>query len=435
MKFLKKENFLWIVSCLVVLFVLALSLLNLKSSFFQSRETVSRKEIIASGRNTSGQLGMPPGESNFDVNDLQFETQSVQIAASRAHSLVLDNEGSVYSWGGNDAKQLGYATNLLYQSKPKEIPLLNGVKNIASSNNHSLFLKKDGTVWSLGSNFSGQLGTGDNEDRGEAVRVEGLTDVRDIAAGYKFSVVLKDDGSVWGWGASCDTSTKKEAELWWKSMLSNITNIEGGYYDPNSEALVTLDKNEYCINEEVVGILSKVPVKISGLEKVNSISAGYGHILALDEKGNVWSSGCNSYKQLGRVTNAASENATPKMVDGIENGRQVSAGYRHSLVLLEDGTVWGWGQNSHGQLAQENVEDTVIPIKIPIDNVKSIIAGFDFSFVVKNDGTVWGWGRNAGGWFGSSDVEFVNKPTQVAGFDHVTQLAVGGAHILALREE
>lgn len=58
----------------------------------------------------------------------------------------------------------------------------------------------------LGSNQSGQLGTGDNTTRSVPEQVYGLTGVKAIAAGDSFSIALKEDGTVWSWGKTTTDS-------------------------------------------------------------------------------------------------------------------------------------------------------------------------------------------------------------------------------------
>jgi alpha-tubulin suppressor-like RCC1 family protein len=417
---------------LLVGVVIFISFLNLKTILFPSDKVDSDGRIIASGINNYGQLGVQPDGDSFEKRNPSIAGDVAQMAAGRTHSLALTKNGRVWVWGGNDWSQLGLGISAIHQAKPHENSDLYDVKSISASNNHSLILKNDGSVLSFGSNFSGQLGTGDNKDRDKPTKIEGLTDITQVAAGYKFSLGLKKDGTVWGWGASCDSSTRREAEEWWKGMLASMTSIEGGYYDAGGDSMVTYDKNEYCINEDIVGILSKVPRKIEGFDNIRVVSAGYGHILGLDQDGHVWSSGCNTYKQLGRNTEKKEDNTTPQKISDLPRIVQVSAGYRHSLAMAEDGSLYGWGHNSHGQLGDGTLVDTVQPVKIPIENVTYVLSGYDFSFVLKDDGSVWGWGRNAGGWFGNSDIEYVNTPHKLVGVENITQIAAGAMFILAL---
>lgn len=401
----------------------------------------TRIKLEAIGSNTFGQLGKTPSELASGQTTPDTPSNIVEVAAGRNSSLLLTKNGKIWSWGGNEWGQLGYTTDSYHESQAKEVPELSEIVALAANNNHVLALKQDGTVWAFGFNFSGQLGNGNNENSPNAIQVKNIDHVSDITAGYKFSMAVKDDGSVWGWGAMCDGATKKAAQAWWEAKEAEEQKEEedpkrdGSYYDPTSEALVYYDKNEYCINEDIVGILSRTPKRIEGLQDIQKISAGYGHVLAVDEQSNVWSFGCNTYQQLGRETKKKSENTTPQEIEGLSNIQEVSAGFRHSLALRKDGTVLAWGHNYKGQLGDGTTTDTMHPITVPIDHVAHIFAGYDYTFALKDDGTVWGWGRNTGEWFGGSDVEFVKTPTKVSNLTHVVQLAAGGSHILALSKD
>ena len=76
-----------------------------------------------------------------------------------------------------------------------------GAQAIAAGKQHSMVLKKDGSVWATGYNAYGQLGTGSatNSD----IFVEVISDgVKIIAAGAFHSMALKHDGSVWATGSN-----------------------------------------------------------------------------------------------------------------------------------------------------------------------------------------------------------------------------------------
>jgi alpha-tubulin suppressor-like RCC1 family protein len=234
---------------------------------------------------------------------------------------------------------------------------------------------------------------------------------------------------VWGWGAMCDPSTKRNAQLWFKATIGSMTTLDGGYYDPTSDAMVFYDKNEYCINEEIVGIKSRTPIILPGLHDITAISAGYGHALALDRSGSVWSFGCNTFGQLGRETANSNANTTPSRITGLSGIKAVSAGYRHSLALDAGGNVWGWGLNNHGQLGTRTSEIAVSPIRIGKDEVDSIIAGYDYSLAVTSDRSLWGWGHNRQLWFDGNHPEYVPAPVRMDRLSPVSQLAAGAGHM------
>jgi hypothetical protein len=118
----------------------------------------------------------------------------------------LKSDGTVWSVGYNDYGQLGDGTswsgsgpsNISYS--PVQVIGLTGIIAISGGGDHSLFLKNDGTVWSVGYNFYGQLGDGTTVNKSTPVQVSGLTDIVGIAAGYRHSLFLKNDGTVWASG-------------------------------------------------------------------------------------------------------------------------------------------------------------------------------------------------------------------------------------------
>jgi hypothetical protein len=73
---------------------------------------------------------------------------------------------------------------------------------IAAGDGHTVVLKRDGTVWAWGRNWSGQLGDGTYTNRATPVAVSGLTEVIAIAAGMEYTVALKSDGTAWAWGSN-----------------------------------------------------------------------------------------------------------------------------------------------------------------------------------------------------------------------------------------
>lgn len=69
------------------------------------------------------------------------------------------------------------------------------------------------------------------------------------------------------------------------------------------------------------------------------------------------------------------------------NVAAIAAGYTHSLALLPNRTVFGWGDNSYG----------CVSIPRMASNAVSIAAGHDYSLALRADGTVVGWGSDPSG--------------------------------------
>jgi alpha-tubulin suppressor-like RCC1 family protein len=126
-------------------------------------------------------------------------TQRFAMAGGGEHTLALKDDGTVWSWGTNTSGQLGDGTTTM-RAVPIQIASLANVVAVAAGAAHSLALKSDGTVWAWGKNSTGQLGDGTSTLRLSPIQVPNLTDVMAIAAGADHSVAMKSDGTVWTWG-------------------------------------------------------------------------------------------------------------------------------------------------------------------------------------------------------------------------------------------
>ncbi|KAJ7294375.1 hypothetical protein O6H91_Y261400 [Diphasiastrum complanatum] len=119
-----------------------------------------------------------------------------QVAAGGTHSVVLTEEGRVWTWGQpwppGDIKQI---------STPVRVQGLEKVRVVAAGAFHNLALLEPGNVWAWGNNEYGQLGTGDTQPRASPIPVRGLTGLvlEDIAAGGWHSMALTVDGQTPAW--------------------------------------------------------------------------------------------------------------------------------------------------------------------------------------------------------------------------------------------
>jgi alpha-tubulin suppressor-like RCC1 family protein len=71
----------------------------------------------------------------------------------------------------------------------------------------------------------------------------------------------------------------------------------------------------------------------------------------------------------------------------------------HSLAIKEDGTLWAWGYNEHGQVGNGNKTNVYAPVQI-MSEVKMVAAGDFHSLSITGDGTLWAWGNNKYGQLG-----------------------------------
>ena len=166
--------------------------------------------VLSFGSNEYGQLGL--GESEGEDLPVKIENISgtiVDVVASIASSFLLMEDGSVFSFGYNFMGQLGTG-DFEDRREPylivEEGAPLTGVAKIASLVFHTIFLMNDGTAKSFGDNYFGALGHGNTDSYAipTTINVDGvsLTGIKDISVGYDHSLFLMDDGSVRSFGGS-----------------------------------------------------------------------------------------------------------------------------------------------------------------------------------------------------------------------------------------
>ena len=78
-----------------------------------------------------------------------------------------------------------------------------------------------------------------------------------------------------------------------------------------------------------------------------------------------------------------------------------ACGY-HSLFVKSDGSLWGFGNNAHGELGLGDKTNRLTPIQILPYGVKQVISGVYHSLFIKSDGSLWGMGDNRDGQLGNN---------------------------------
>lgn len=176
------------------------------------------------------------------------------------------------------------------------------------------------------------------------------------------------------------------------------------------------------------------PQRIHALQALKSMSAGAGHVLAIDGQGHLWTWGANAAGQLGLGHLLAQPQ--PQRVAFDMPVREVAAGETHSLALDAQGQLWGWGSNHLGQIS-DKIPQAYIPLpqRIPMARkyaVQSLHAGMHVSAAVTRQGKVWTWGSNSLGQLGQQHPQRSTGVHEVAGLPEVSTLSVGATHMLAL---
>jgi alpha-tubulin suppressor-like RCC1 family protein len=290
-----------------------------------------------------------------------------KVSAGQNFSLYLNGQGELYGAGLNSSYgQLGFS-DLLDRENPDFI--VSDVKDISAGLTSSYFVKKDGSLWGMGRGFYGELGRGLTSDHSTPVQIISAS-VERVEAGKNYVLYLKSNGSLWAIGRN-DFGQLGDGTMADQSSVQEI--FDSGIID---------------------------------------FSAGSTHSLFLKNDGSAWSVGENNYGQLGDTTN--NNTSTPIMVSGMSaNVTAVSAGASHSVFLMNDGSLWTTGFNTYGQLGDTSNSSKSTPVMVVSGNVDKIYAGYQTTMFVKNDGSLWAMGQGVNGEFGNGNSTDSNVPVEI----------------------
>lgn len=174
------------------------------------------------------------------------------------------------------------------------------------------------------------------------------------------------------------------------------------------------------------------------------ISVGTNQTCVVLSDGHVKCWGNNTYGQLGNGT--TTDSATPVLVNGISNAVQVSTYNNHTCALLADGTVWCWGRNEYGQLGNgvagyegsTPLAPTPSPVQmLGVTGALQVTTGGYTTCVILADHTVKCLGYRRYGELGDGVDGDVNNYyskvlVQVVGIDNATSISSNTSYSCAL---
>ena len=161
------------------------------------------------------------------------------------------------------------------------------------------------------------------------------------------------------------------------------------------------------------------------------------HSLILKNDGTLWGCGYNYYGNLG-LGDTTDRNTFTQITINTDNIKEVYCGYYHTFILKNDGTLWGCGDNSYGELGLGDTTDRKIFTQVTTnaDNIKEVQCGGSYTIILKNDGTLWGCGYNGNGELGLGDTTNKNTFTQITtNANDIKEIYCGVAHTFILKND
>ena len=358
----------------------------INSSFSNSSFIISKSGTLYSfGRNSRGQLGDGTTTDKTTPTKIILENgiNFTQISSGAKHSMAIGSDGELYTWGDNEYGQLGDGNSGygVVSTTPKKVTLASGVKptQIACGFTYSMAIGDDGNLYTWGWNNYGQLGDGTTTQRNKPMKITLESGVKStqIACDSEHSMAIGSDGELYAWGAN------------YYGQLG-----DGTYKNKSTPTKITL---------------------ASGV-KSTQIACGNCHSMAIGSDGELYTWGGNSGGQLGDGTTI--DKATPTKItlaSGVKP-TQISAGSHHIMAIGDDGNIYIWGYNGHGQLGDGTTINKATPTKITLaSGIKptQIVCGILHSMAIGSDGELYTWGDNIGGQLGDGTTTNKLIPTKI----------------------
>ena len=400
-----------------------------------SNNTVSFTPTADLDKDTVYHINYPSGIFTNTAGDLNYVgTAYTFTAAPTAYQLWMWGNNQTYAGGGMLGQNQGKA-QLTGMSSPVQIPGTNWSSNISRgmSGNGVVIAKTDGTLWSWGYHSQGQLGLNDVVGRSSPTQIPGTTWHSGHPQG-EATAAIKTDGTLWVWGRNVTTLHGRNqpdnirysspvqvgSDTTWQGTLGKFS-----YRHQKALAIKTdgtlwvWGYNQYGDLGQNNQVLYSSPVQIGSNTTWSVVAGGYNNGQAVKTDGTLWSWGANDKGQQGiNISDNPGRRSSPTQIGSGTDWSTVSLTKFHSLAIKTNGTMYAWGRNQYGNLAQNNdgpSDGYSSPVQIPGTTWSQAYAGADYNYAKKTDGTVWAWGRNQYGQLGQNNLTSYSSPVQIPG--------------------
>ena len=363
--------------------------------------------------------------------------------------------GKLFSWGNNNYGRLGLGTTNV-ELFPRLVDKNNTVIQVSTYTYHLGYVTNEGKLYMCGNGANGRLGLGDTQDRISPVQLPGFTNILQVSCGHEFTAFITQTGQLYTFGHNTDGQLGQPIL---PTLIQRLTRYIG---------FATTSDNKEILTPTVVKELSGI--------RIVQISCGSYHMGAIDSRGKVYLWGWGVHGQLGTGTRTPI-NDRPICNPYVKDVKQVCCSYYTTLLLTNQGDVYGCGYDDYGELGQgRRGQWYTIPTKIlglpPIKEIaggpyyslflttagevyscgdlrraptrpyhvsynypkkisnlpkiKQIYCRFDHAAVISEDNRAYIWGHNRGGILGiNSPRDFVSKPTIIPHVINAIQIVCG----------
>ena len=295
-------------------------------------------------------------------------------------TLGVKSGGTLWAMGYNTGGNLGL-NDRTSRSSPTQIgsgtDWSSDEFSISSTSMMCAAIKTDNTLWVWGENQFGVLGlnqTHNTASRSSPTQIPGSwakvsVDTTNVAA-------IKTDGTLWAWGYNGDKQLGQGASSTHQSS----------------------------------------PVQMGSATTWSQVNVGKDWIFSLSNPGLLYHTGKKGEGNAGDGTDSGNNETLTATLPGKSIVSLGVAG-ESSACVTTDGKLWTWGNNQLGCLGQNNQTQYSSPKQVGSDTtwVKVGSSSYNLYIASKSDGTLWGWGQNTAGDLGQNNRTHYSSPVQIPG--------------------
>ena len=406
-----------------------------------------------------GQYSNNQGTLHFDDRSCRIMSHVREADASLLRNdAVIRTDGSLWMRGSNQYGNIGDGTTN-YASYFQKIMDSGTVNSVYLENGRSSAVLQDGSLWMWGKNgdYNLSLAGASEQQQPTPILVFASEDmaqaepwviddqygvipfwdndspVVSCSIGGSRTAAVKADGSLWCWGNYVPTDNYLMTPSFeTKTIPTFVMNdiVKASVRGDHLRAL----QNDGALWEYTGSIWPS-----ACLDNVRDIyeagdNIGYSYYATLQDNGELWMSGLNSFGQVGNGIIGGAVNDLEPVLEDLPRVEDVSLGYGMSAAITENGDLYTWGKNNYGQVGNGTTENQASPVKIMSDVIKVSI-GDGHCAAVTQDGKLYTWGRNNYGQLGIFSNEDQTTPVRVEDWADVTDVGAGGNHTAAIRSD
>jgi alpha-tubulin suppressor-like RCC1 family protein len=427
------------------------------------------------GANGNGQLGnssttqslVPVAVTTSGVLAGKTLTQ-ISTDENGMFTCALDSGGAAYCWGAASFGQLGNGGVSSVPGVPVAV-VTTGVlagktlTQIATGSGSACAVGSTGAAYCWGQGVNGELGNGlaANSTTPVAVTTSGALSgktLTQVSLGTNFACALDAAGSAYCWGLNSSGQLGNPATAGHFLVPTAVTSqaaVSAGYV----HACTISSGQAYCWGDNSDGELgngstvsSSVPVAVSTAGvlagvTLTQIVAGFFFTCALSTAGAVYCWGLNADGELGNNSTVSSSVPVAVSTSGVLSGLTVAqitadSGF-NACALASTGAAYCWGRNSDGQLGNNTLTSSSVPVAVSTSGVLAgktltqVTAGNDLTCALDSTGLAYCWGDGSKGQLGNnstgpSPVPVAVTTTGVLSGATLTQVSAGNALACAL---